>query len=94
MTKRFELAASRAVPVRGDGASTRVYSLETTVGYKADSGAVQPTGRNLDVAVKGNSWLAVQGLDGTEAYTRNGALDVNAEGLLVTHSGSPISLTP
>ncbi|MBP7915159.1 MAG: flagellar basal-body rod protein FlgF [Vitreoscilla sp.] len=98
---REELAASRAVPVRGDGASTRVYSLETTVGYKADSGAVQPTGRNLDVAVKGNSWLAVQGLDGTEAYTRNGALDVNAEGLLVTHSGlqvmgdgGPITVPP
>jgi flagellar basal-body rod protein FlgF len=32
----------------------------------------------------GNAWLAVQGLDGTEAYTRAGALDVDAEGLLVT----------
>jgi flagellar basal-body rod protein FlgF len=84
---REELAATRAVPVLGDGASTRVYSLETTVGYKAASGAFQPTGRNLDVAMKGNAWLTVQGLDGTEAYTRNGAFDVNAEGLLVTHSG-------
>lgn len=84
---REELAAFRAVPVRGDGASTRVYSLETTVGYKAESGAVQPTGRNLDVAMKGNSWLSVQGLDGTEAYTRAGALQVNTEGLLVTYNG-------
>lgn len=84
---REELAAFRAVPVRGDGASTRVYSLETTVGYKSESGAVQPTGRNLDVAMKGNSWLSVQGLDGTEAYTRAGSLEVNAEGLLVTHNG-------
>jgi flagellar basal-body rod protein FlgF len=80
---REELAAFRAVPVRGDGASTRVYSLETTVGYKSDSGTVQPTGR----AMKGNSWLSVQGLDGTEAYTRAGSLQVNAEGLLVTHNG-------
>jgi len=84
---REELAAFRAVPVRGDGASTRVYSLETTVGYKSEAGAVQPTGRNLDVAMKGNSWLSVQGLDGTEAYTRAGSLQVNAEGLLVTHNG-------
>ncbi|HEX5685331.1 MAG TPA: flagellar basal-body rod protein FlgF [Ideonella sp.] len=84
---REELAAFRAVPVRGDGASTRVYSLETTVGYKSDSGTVQPTGRNLDVAMKGNSWLSVQGLDGTEAYTRAGSLQVSAEGLLVTHNG-------
>ncbi len=84
---REELAAFRAVPVRGDGASTRVYSLETTVGYKSDAGTVQPTGRNLDVAMKGNSWLSVQGLDGTEAYTRAGSLQVNAEGLLVTPNG-------
>jgi flagellar basal-body rod protein FlgF len=84
---REELAAARAVPVRGDGASTRVYSLETTVGYKSSSGDVQATGRNLDVAMKGNAWLAVQGLDGTEAYTRAGALEVNAEGLMVTRNG-------
>ncbi|MBI5268604.1 MAG: flagellar basal-body rod protein FlgF [Burkholderiales bacterium] len=87
---REELAAHRAVPVRGDGASTRVYALETTVGYNPDAGHMVPTGRNLDVALKGRSWLAVQGLDGTEAYTRNGALDVNAEGLLVTRNGLPV----
>src|SRR6185369_1317014 len=73
---RAELQAFRAVPVRGDGASTRAYSLETTIGYNADSGAVQATGRNLDVAMGGNAWLAVQGLDGTEAYTRAGSMDV------------------
>ncbi|MBL0088390.1 MAG: flagellar basal-body rod protein FlgF [Ideonella sp.] len=84
---RAELTAFRAVPVRGDGASTRVYALETTPGYSNDAGPVAATGRNLDVAMKGNAWLAVQGLDGTEAYTRNGALDVNAEGLLVTQNG-------
>ena len=84
---RAELTAFRAVPVRGDGASTRVYALESTPGYNAEPGAVQPTGRNLDVALKGNAWLAVQGLDGTEAYTRGGALDVDAEGLLVTTGG-------
>jgi flagellar basal-body rod protein FlgF len=61
--------------------------LESTPGYNAEPGAVQPTGRNLDVALKGNAWLAVQGLDGTEAYTRGGALDVDAEGLLVTTGG-------
>jgi flagellar basal-body rod protein FlgF len=84
---REEMAAFRAVPVRGDGASTRVYALETTVGYKPDAGTQQTTGRNLDVAMKGNAWLAVQSLDGTEAYTRAGALDVNAEGLLTTIGG-------
>jgi flagellar basal-body rod protein FlgF len=84
---RAELAAFRAVPVQGSGASTRVYALESTPGYDASAGQVSATGRNLDVAIKGNSWLAVQGLDGTEAYTRAGSLDVSSDGTLTTTSG-------
>ncbi|MCH7344000.1 flagellar basal-body rod protein FlgF [Pelomonas sp. CA6] len=84
---RAQLAAFRAVPVRGDGASTRAYALETTLGYSDAPGVVQQTGRNLDVAMRGNAWLAVQGLDGTEAYTRAGSMDVNAEGVLVLRNG-------
>ena len=84
---RAELAAFRAVPVEGSGASTRVYALETTPGYDATPGPISGTGRNLDVAMKGAAWLAVQGLDGTEAYTRGGSLDVSADGTLVTRAG-------
>ncbi|MDQ6680769.1 MAG: flagellar basal-body rod protein FlgF [Pseudomonadota bacterium] len=84
---RAELAAFRAVPVEGSGASTRVYTLETTPGYDATPGQVAGTGRKLDVAMKADAWLAVQGLDGTEAYTRGGSLDVSADGTLVTTSG-------
>jgi flagellar basal-body rod protein FlgF len=87
---RAELQAFRAVPVRGDGASTRVYVLESTVGHDLRPGPVQPTGRALDVAPQGNTWLAVQTLDGTEAYTRAGALQVNEEGTLVTPAGLPV----
>eukprot|EP01038_Epipyxis_sp_PR26KG_P001020 gene1020-1436_t len=46
---RAELQAFRAVPVRGEGASTRVYALETTTGYDATPGVVHATGRPLDV---------------------------------------------
>jgi flagellar basal-body rod protein FlgF len=84
---RAELQAFRSVPVLGSGASTRVFALETTPAYDASPGAVTATGRNLDVALKGNAWLAVQGLDGTEAYTRGGALDVAADGTLTTRGG-------
>lgn len=98
---RAELAAFRAVPVQGSGASTRAYTLESTVGASFEPGAVTPTGRPLDVAMKGNAWLAVQGLDGTEAYTRAGALDVDAQGQLVTKTGlaalgdgGPIAVPP
>ncbi|QPF73151.1 flagellar basal-body rod protein FlgF [Roseateles sp. DAIF2] len=98
---RAELQAFRAVPVRGDGATTRAYALETTIGYNDAPGVINATGRNLDVAMQGNSWLAVQALDGTEAYTRAGALDVNNEGLLVLRNGlqvlgdgGPITVPP
>jgi flagellar basal-body rod protein FlgF len=87
---RAEMQAFRAVPIRGDGATTRAFALESTIGYSTAPGPVTTTGRSLDVAVQGNSWLAVQALDGTEAYTRAGALQVNAEGQLVTPSGLPV----
>ena len=82
-----DLQAFRAVPVRGDGASTRAYALETTIGYDATPGPLTPTGRNLDVAMQGNAWLAVQAVDGTEAYTRAGSMDVSAEGVLTLKNG-------
>ena len=87
---RAELAAFRSVPIQGDGATTRAFALETTLGYDGQSGPVAPTGNALDVAMQGKAWLAVQALDGTEAYTRAGAMQVNAEGLLVTIAGLPI----
>lgn len=98
---RAELQAFRAVPVRGDGASTRVYALETTTGYDPAPGPNTATGRPLDVAMQGNAWLAVQALDGTEAYTRMGSLQVDAEGTLRTSGGltvlgdgGPVALPP
>ncbi len=87
---RAELQAFRSVPVQGSGASTRVYSLETTTGYDSSPGAITSTGRNLDVAAKGKAWLAVQALDGTEAYTRGGSLELSSDGTLTTRSGLPI----
>jgi flagellar basal-body rod protein FlgF len=87
---RAELQAFRAVPVEGSGASTRVFALETTTGYDASPGPITATGRNLDVAVKGNAWLTVQALDGTEAHTRGGSLEVSSDGTLTTRSGLPL----
>ena len=87
---RAEMQAFRAVPVLGQGASTRVYALESTIGHDTRSGPVQSTGRALDVAVQGKAWLAVQSLDGTEAYTRAGSLQVSPEGQLVTPTGLPV----
>jgi flagellar basal-body rod protein FlgF len=42
------------------------------------------------MAIQGKGWLAVQMPDGTEGYTRNGSLEVNANGILQTRSGLPV----
>ncbi|MCS4511229.1 flagellar basal body rod protein FlgF [Xylophilus ampelinus] len=99
---RAELSQFRAVPLNGSGASTRVFSVETTAGFDDRRGAMQPTGRNMDAMAQGNAWFAVQGLDGTEAYTKNGTLEVNAQGTLVnsvgltvlSDGGAPIDVPP
>ena len=87
---RAELQGFRAVPVEGSGASTRVFTIETTTGFDATPGPVNATGRNLDVAAKGNAWFAVQALDGTEGYTRGGSMEVSSDGTLTTRSGLPV----
>lgn len=84
---RAELSTFRAVPLVGPGNNTRVFSLEATSGHLDTPGAIQRTGRNLDVMAVGNAWFGVQALDGTEAYTRVGALDVSPDGTLVNSNG-------
>jgi len=49
-------------------------------------GPVEHTGNPLDVAIGGNAFLTVQTPRG-ERYTRNGALQINAQGQLVTSEG-------
>ena len=87
---RAELQLFRAVPVEGSGASTRVFSIETTAGYDPTPGPVISTGRNLDVAAKGNAWFAVQAQDGTEGYTRGGSMEVSNDGTLTSRGGLPV----
>ncbi len=87
---RAELSAYRAVPLRGEGATTRVFALEATSGHRDAPGPAQRTGRDLDAMPQGSSWFAVQGLDGTEAYTRNGGFEISATGVLQTSNGLPV----
>ncbi len=84
---RAELSTYRAVPVRGDGSTTRVMALEATPGFLDIPGTPQHTGRAMDAMTTGNSWFGVQGLDGTEAYTRNGSFEVSVDGTLMTNTG-------
>ncbi|MCE5359565.1 flagellar basal-body rod protein FlgF [Candidatus Igneacidithiobacillus taiwanensis] len=89
---RAEIAQTRALPVYGSGAGlpTRVYTATTDESWDFQSGPIVHTGRALDVAVNGKGWIAVQGPDGKEAYTRDGNLQVNGQGILETATGHPV----
>jgi flagellar basal-body rod protein FlgF len=52
-------------------------------------GASDQTGNPLDVAVSGNGFLVVQTAGG-ERYTRDGGMQINSQGQLVTATGNPV----
>ena len=52
-------------------------------------GSVQRTGSPLDVTIDGNGYFVVQTSRG-QRYTRNGALQINGSGQLVTSDGDPV----
>ena len=87
---RAAINTFRAVPLVGEGLPTRTFVVDSTSGSDFSQGALQPTGRDLDVAMQGAGWLAVQTPDGGEAYTRNGSLQVAPDGTLQTRSGLPV----
>jgi flagellar basal-body rod protein FlgG len=51
-------------------------------------GSLVQTGRNLDVAINGTGFFVVQVSDGTTRYTRDGSLQVDPQGRLVTTAGN------
>ena len=65
-------------------------STERVIDADRTAGAFVSTGRKLDVAMTGDGWLAVQGSDGEEAYTRRGDLQISESGLLTTGDGMPV----
>jgi flagellar basal-body rod protein FlgF len=87
---RAQLDTFRAVPVVSEGLPTRAFVVDNTVGADFTAGPLQVTGRDLDVAIKGQGWIAVQMQDGTEAYTRNGSLQVSPNGILQTANGQTV----
>lgn len=98
---RADLVSFRSMPVFGPGLPTRVYALEERPGVNLQPGPVHTTGNPLDIAIDGKGFIAVQGPDGKEAYTRAGDLRLSPNGLLETGSGDlvlgnggPIAVPP
>jgi flagellar basal-body rod protein FlgF len=84
---RTDTSVFREVAVRGEGLATRSFVIDSTPGADFAPGPINTTGRDLDVAVQGQGWIAVQAADGSEAYTRNGAFQISPNGVLQTASG-------
>jgi flagellar basal-body rod protein FlgF len=98
---RGDLSAFQTRAVAGSGYASRAYATNATVGWDASQGALTSTGRDLDIGIHGPGWIAVQGADGREAYTRAGDLRIEPTGLLkngagqqVMGEGGPISVPP
>ena len=87
---RSELNSFVAMPLGDSGSTTRVSAVETTSGTNFTPGDLRATGNALDAAINGAGFFAVQGADGTEAYTRNGQFQIGADGTLQTNSGLPV----
>ena len=87
---KSDLEQMRSMPVFGEGYPTRVYAMTERPGVDFTPGAIQTTGGDLDVAIKGDGFFAVQAADGKEAYTRAGDLKLTPEGLLQTGTGLPV----
>ncbi len=89
----------QAKPVTGPGYLDRVYSNNEYAGADFRPGAVAGTGRDLDLAINGEGWFAVQADDGSTAFTRRGDLRIDPTGLLLNGAnqvmlgeGGPITI--
>lgn len=98
---RADLHAFSSYLVEGPGFPTRINAVAEQLGFDPRIGMLQETGRPLDVAIRGDGYLAVQSLDGSEAYTRAGNLRVSASGMLETANGlavlgdsGPVTIPP
>ena len=85
----FEQARSQGV-YYGDGHPTRAYSQTERPATNFASGSLQETGRDLDLAIEGDGFFLVTAPDGTEALTRAGNLNIDANGVLHSGNGLPL----
>lgn len=85
---RADMAQARSMQAYGDGLPTRVFSMTERPGHNFQQGSVITTGRDLDVTVQGDGWISVMDKTGKEGLTRNGNLQVDTNGLLISGNGN------
>jgi flagellar basal-body rod protein FlgF len=86
--EEFLMPVAREVDVTGVDRQLS-FVIDRGSWHDLSQGPIELTGNPLDIALDGNGFLVVQTPDG-ERYTRNGALQINAAGELVTADGFPV----
>jgi flagellar basal-body rod protein FlgF len=71
------------------GSRQPAFVLDRETWHNFGAGPIQRTGGPLDVAIDGDAFLVVQTAAG-QRYTRSGALQITADGALVTPAGDPV----
>ncbi|PKQ40669.1 flagellar biosynthesis protein FlgF [Pseudomonas sp. YY-1] len=87
---RRDFEQARSMPLFGETYPARVFAMSERPGTDFRPGSLQETGRDLDVAIGGKGWIAVQAPDGSEAYVRTASLNIDALGVLRTGNGLPV----
>ncbi|MGP0172387.1 flagellar basal body rod protein FlgF [Pseudomonas sp. NCHU5208] len=87
---RRDFEQARSMPLFGETFPTRVFAMSERPATDFRPGSLQETGRDLDVAIGGKGWIAVQAADGSEAYLRTASLNIDALGILRTGNGLPV----
>ena len=87
---RRDFEQARSMPLFGETYPARVFAMSERPATDFRPGSLQETGRDLDVAVGGKGWIAVQAPDGSEAYVRTASLNIDALGVLRTGNGLPV----
>ena len=98
---RKDLEQARSMQVFGETMPSRVYAMSERPATDFTPGSLQETGRDLDVAIQGPGFIAVQDPSGKEAYVRTSSLKIDALGMLrtgndlpVIGNGGPIAVPP
>jgi len=85
-----DLEQARSMPVFGDSFPARAYAMTERPATDFSPGSMLETGRDLDVAIGGDGFIAVQAPDGSEAYVRTASMNIDALGVLRAGNGMPI----
>jgi len=87
---RRDFEQARSMPLFGESYPARVFAMTERPATDFRPGTLQETGRDMDVAIGGKGWIAVQAPDGSEAYVRTASLNIDALGMLRTGNGLPV----